>query len=87
MYLLAFTLLQSEDLHGVRSGDLGVHCCDIQNVSEQSYVVGVIFLCPGRVALTEKAMLQSYFWQECKDFSKCFMSVVTSPCYLLIVHE
>jgi hypothetical protein len=79
MYVLAFTLLHSEDLHGVRSGDPGVHCSDIQNVSEQSYMVGEIFLCPGRVALTEKAMLQTYFWQECKHFSKCFMAVVTSP--------
>ena len=57
MYLLAFTLLQSEDLHGVRSGDPGVHCSDMQNVSEQSCVVGEIFPYPGRVVLTGKAML------------------------------
>jgi hypothetical protein len=87
MYVLAFTLFQSEDLHGVRSGDQGVHCSNTQNVSEQSYMVGESFLCPGRVALTEKAMLQTYFWQESKHFSKCFMAVVTSPCYLVTVHE
>lgn len=40
MYLLAFTLLQIEDLHGVRSGDPGGQCSDIQNVSKQSCSVG-----------------------------------------------
>jgi len=86
MYILAFTLHQSEDLHGVRSGDPGVHCSDMQNVSEQSYM-GEIFLCPGRLVLTEKARPQTYFWQECKHFNKCFMAVVTSPCYLVTAHE
>jgi len=61
MYLLAFTLHQSEDLHGIRSGDPGVHCSDMQNVSEQSYMMGEIFLCPREISLNWEVYATNLF--------------------------